>query len=92
MKHANEETFAQLVPLLDQIRCRVPPLKEKGTGKFYLKSSAFLHFHDDPAGIFADLKVAGDWQRYPVNNDADYARLLSTLDQQLPNRSPQSGG
>lgn len=87
MKHANEETLAQLTPLLEQIRRRMPPLREKGVGKFYLKSSAFLHFHDDPAGIFADLKVADDWQRYPANNDADYSQLLSKLDQQLPNSS-----
>ena len=84
MKHANEETLKQLVPLLTQIRRRMPPLKEKGSGKFYLKSAAFLHFHDDPAGLFADLKVAGDWQRYPVNDDSDYEALLQVLDQQLP--------
>ena len=84
MKHANEETLDQLTPLLVQIRRRIPPLKEKGSGKFYLKSTAFLHFHDDPAGFFADLKVAGDWQRYPVNDDSDYEVLLHVLDQQLP--------
>jgi hypothetical protein len=81
MKHANQETLNQLTPLLHQIRQR--PLQEKGTGKFYWKSSALLHFHDDPAGIFADLKVNGDWQRYPVNNDREYAVLLAALDQQL---------
>lgn len=83
MKHADQATLEQLAPLLKQIRDRMPPLKEKGTGKFYRKSSALLHFHDDPAGIFADLKVAGDWQRYPVNNAADYAKLLAALDRQL---------
>lgn len=87
MKHATDETLAQIAPLLDQIRDRIPPLKEKGTGKFYLKSSAFLHFHDDPAGIFADLKVAGDWQRFPVNTEAESAALLAVLDQQLPANS-----
>jgi len=63
MKHANQETLAKLSPLLQQVRSRIPPLKEKAEGKFYRKSTAFLHFHDDPAGIFADLKVNGDWQR-----------------------------
>jgi hypothetical protein len=84
MKHANQETLDHLLPLLQQIRSRVPPLKEKGTGKFYLKSAAFLHFHDDPAGIFADLKVQGDWQRYPVNTPEDYESLLKAIDQQIP--------
>lgn len=84
MKHADSDTLAQLAPFLTQVRQRVPPLKEKGVGKFYLKSSAFLHFHQDPAGLFADLKVDGDWQRYPVNSPADYSVLLAMLDLQLP--------
>lgn len=83
MKHADSHTLTRLAPLLDQVRQRMPPLKEKGAGKFYLKSVAFLHFHDDPTGLFADLKVRGDWQRYPVNRDADYATLLQVLDQQI---------
>ena len=83
MKHADQATLAQLTPLLEQIRRRIPPLKEKGSGKFYLKSTAFLHFHDDPAGIFADLKVSGDWQRYPVNTPADCAALLAAIDRQI---------
>ena len=83
MKHANHDTLARLSPLLQQIRHRVPPLKEKGEGRFYLKSTAFLHFHDDPSGIFADLKVGGDWQRYPVNDEQAYAALLQALDESL---------
>jgi hypothetical protein len=45
---------------------------------------AFLHFHHDPAGLFAELKVNGAWQRYSVNSAADYRTLLEALDQQLP--------
>ena len=89
MKHANQDTLAKLSPLLEQIRSRVPPLKEKGEGKFYVKSVAFLHFHDDPVGIFADLKANGDWQRYPVNTNEEYAALLDAIDRQLaPKSSP----
>jgi hypothetical protein len=88
MKHANQDTLAKLSPLLEQIRARVPPLKEKGAGKFYLKSVAFLHFHDDPAGIFADLKVNGDWQRYPINTTGEYTALLHAIDQQLAPTKP----
>ncbi len=83
MRHATAAALAQLAPLLSQVRSRMPPLKEKGEGKFYLKSVAFLHFHEDPSGLFADLKVNGDWQRYPVNTEADYQILLSALDQEL---------
>jgi hypothetical protein len=83
MKHADSTTLAKLTPLLEQVRQRIPPLKEKGEGRFYLKSTAFLHFHDDPSGIFADLKVQGDWQRYPVNHATDYLALLQALDAAL---------
>jgi uncharacterized protein YigE (DUF2233 family) len=83
MKHADSDTLAKLGLLLEQVRQRMPPLKEKGEGRFYLKSTAFLHFHDDPAGIFADLKVNGEWQRYSVNTEAEYATILQMLDSQL---------
>jgi hypothetical protein len=49
MKHAGPETFVLLASLLEKLRER-PLLKEKSPGVFYLKSRAFLHFHDDPAG------------------------------------------
>ncbi|MBE9157773.1 hypothetical protein IQ265_13200 [Nodosilinea sp. LEGE 06152] len=84
MKHADSDTLTRLKPLPDQVRQRVPPLREQKTGTFYLKSAAFLHFHDDPSGLFADLKVQGNWQRYPVNGEAAPADLLQVLDQQLP--------
>jgi len=46
----------------------LPGLKEKSRGIFYLKSKAFLHFHEDPAGLFADLREDGDFQRYEVTS------------------------
>lgn len=52
MKHAAAEALEALGGLLDQVR-DVPDLKERSPSVFYLKSSAFLHFHDDPAGLFA---------------------------------------
>jgi hypothetical protein len=83
MKHATSETLATIAPLLEVIRQQVPPLKEKQPGIFYLKSIAFLHFHEDPLGIFADLKVNGAWVRYPVNDANDWDILLQSLNQKL---------
>jgi hypothetical protein len=57
MKHASAQTLQQLSNLLDQIRQR-QGLKEKKLGIFYRKSKSFLHFHEDPAGTFADLTVS----------------------------------
>jgi hypothetical protein len=52
MKHAGAETLRQLSDLLEQIRQR-PGLKEKKVGIFYCRSKSFIHFHEDPAGLFA---------------------------------------
>jgi hypothetical protein len=66
MKHAGPEALDQLEPILEEIRRR-GGLKEKKRGAFYYRSSGFLHFHEDPAGFFADLKVGDDYIRLPIN-------------------------
>jgi len=80
VRHATTETLAGIDPLLRQIR-RIPGLQERKTGTFYRKSKAFLHFHEDPAGLFADVKVDGDWERMPVNGAAERRRLLRRLEE-----------
>jgi hypothetical protein len=75
MKHASAATLRQIDSLLASLRA-LPGLKEKSAGAFYRGGSAFLHFHEDPAGLFADLKVDGDWTRRAINNDTARAKLL----------------
>jgi hypothetical protein len=82
MKHAGSEALRGLVGLLDQIRAK-DGLKEKKPGIFYRKSNAFLHFHEDPAGIFADLKIGEKFDRYPVNTGRERTALLSKIDRAL---------
>jgi len=52
---------------------------EKKRGVFYFKSRSFLHFHEDPAGIFADVKVDGDWTRRPIASEAAKRKLLADV-------------
>jgi hypothetical protein len=73
VKHATPETLQSIVSLLDEIRAS--ELRERSFGTFYRKSSAFLHFHEDPAGLFADVKSDGAWQRLRVNSRAEQSRL-----------------
>jgi hypothetical protein len=80
VKHATPAGLARLAALLDQIRTR-DGLKEKKLGIFYRKSKSFLHFHEDPAGLFADLGAGDDFQRYPVNTPEEWAALLAAIDQ-----------
>ncbi len=57
MKHAGPDTLQSLAPLLARLRA-LPGLVERTPGCFYKGSKAFLHFHDDPSGIHADVKLA----------------------------------
>lgn len=83
MKHASEKTIASLAPLLEQIRV-FPSLKEKKTGIFYRKSRAFLHFHEDGAQIYADVRLQEpDFQRFPVTTQDEQATFLKALQASL---------
>jgi hypothetical protein len=78
MKHATPECLDALEPLLEEIR-RHTTLKERSRGVFYLRSRAMLHFHEDPAGVFADLHKEGGWHRFPVNSRIERRELLRQL-------------
>ena len=82
MKHAGAQTLRQLSDLLEQIRQR-PGLKEKKLGIFYCRSKSFLHFHEDPAGLFADVGFGNDFERLPVNTKKEWKALLSAIDRAL---------
>jgi hypothetical protein len=75
MKHAGDKALDALEPVLAGLRA-LDGLIERRRGVFYRKSSALLHFHEDPAGLFADLKRGADWLRFPVNTRAQAATLV----------------
>ena len=78
MKHAGPAALDSIEDVLAALR-RHPQLRERNRGTFYLKSSAFLHFHEDPAGMFADLKEGGDFARYRIITAAEKKRLLASV-------------
>jgi hypothetical protein len=73
MKHAGAEALTAIETLLADLR-KFEGLVEKRPGVFYRMSKAFLHFHQDPAGMFADVRIDGEWQRLPVNTAAERRR------------------
>jgi hypothetical protein len=75
MRHAGPAALDRLEPLLDQIRA-LGVLRERKRGAFYRGAAGWLHFHEDPAGLFADLKIAGEFRRFPVNTAVERAALL----------------
>lgn len=84
MKHAGEQALDALETLLVALR-PLTGMAEKKRGVFYRKSKAFLHFHEDPAGLFADLRAAAgdDFDRYEVNTEAQREALVTTVEERL---------
>ena len=78
MKHADDTTLDALEPVLLHLR-QLDGIREKKRGIFYRKSQAFLHFHDDPSGIFADVRGDTGWLRYRVSTRAERRRFLELL-------------
>ncbi len=77
MAHADEAALARLLTLLRQLR-EIKALREMKPGIFYLKGSAFIHFHDDAGALVADLKKTsgGGFDRYPVDAATGQRKLV----------------
>ena len=86
MRHATAAALDRLDSLLQQVRARHPDLRERKRGAFYRGGQAWLHFHEGPAGLFADLKVAGAWVRLAINTSAERKVLLDRLAETLAAR------
>ena len=80
MRHARDQDLDRIDDLLVQVRT-LPGLKEKKRGVFYRKSRGFLHFHEDPKGMFADLSDPDE--RIDVTEAAGQARLMQAARQRL---------
>ena len=78
MRHAGANALGALSDLLQSLRTRTA-LVERRPGIFYVGGKAFLHFHEDPAGLFADLRLGSDWQRFPVKSPEERAELLAVI-------------
>jgi hypothetical protein len=83
VKHAGAATLTLLDPFLNEIRKR-SLLREKSPGSFYCKSKGFLHFHEDPAGIFADVKLDFvEFTRMRATTKTEQRALLRKIDRSL---------
>jgi hypothetical protein len=54
-------------------------LREKKRGTFYRGSRAFLHFHADPSGLYADVRFADEFERVRVTTRKEQRQLLARL-------------
>ena len=78
MKHATAAGLDELDDVLRALR-GVDGLRERSRGVFYRGSRAFLHFHEDPSGMYADVRLGADFERIRVTTKAERKRLLSVV-------------
>ena len=76
MKHATAASLDRLEEVLGALR-EFGALKEKARGVFYLRGKAALHFHEDPAGLFADIRPGEEWVRINVSRVAGQVEILA---------------
>ena len=81
MKHAGSIALLRLSDLISAVRAR--GLKEQRAGVFYRKGRAWLHFHEDKAGLFADIRVGSEWERFRVSEPQERANLLAFIDRNI---------
>jgi hypothetical protein len=85
VRHAGPDALDRLEPMLMDVR-DLPGLVEKSRGTFYRGSRAFLHFHEDPAGLFADVRLHDEFERWDVTTRAYQRRLVTAIRKVLRDR------
>jgi len=83
MRHITPSSLDRLEAFLTELR-RLEGLREKKRGVFYRRSRAFLHFHEDPEGLFADVRLTDEFERFRVSSRTEQKALLVRLRAALP--------
>lgn len=78
MRHARADALDALEDVLSEIR-KLPGLTEKSRGVFYRRSRAFLHFHEDPTGLYADVRVGDDFSRHRLQSEDERCAFVSLV-------------
>ncbi|MDQ1466276.1 MAG: hypothetical protein QOH10_691 [Actinomycetota bacterium] len=84
MRHATPETLDALGDLLTALRS-IDGIIEKRPGAFSRGSRAFLHFHDDPTGRYADVRFGADFERLRVTTRREQQALVTRIRRELSN-------
>jgi hypothetical protein len=81
VKHAGPAALDGIEPLLAEIRAAAPQWVEKKRGTFYWRAKAYLHFHEDPTGMYADLRLSesGDFERFRATTPDEQAALVQVI-------------
>lgn len=75
-------TLDRISPLLDVLRANAA-LSEVHPTAFHLNGRDFVHFHDEPGGVVADVRLARGFVRMPVSTASGQVELLDRIDECL---------
>jgi hypothetical protein len=79
MRHITPARLGDLDALLADLRT-VDGLAERSRGVFYVRSRAFLHFHEDGDDIYADVRFSGDeFDRRRVTTRNEQRALVTAI-------------
>jgi hypothetical protein len=79
MRHLTPGRLPDIDGLLAELR-RVDGLQERTPGIFYVRSRAFLHFHEDGDDIYADVRLDGnDFDRRRVTTRREQTALVGAV-------------
>ena len=77
-RRAGAKTLEKILPLLQDLR-QIEQLTEKTPGVFYANRSEVLHFHEIDESVVADLFLASDRIRLPVNERSEQLNVLDRI-------------
>ncbi len=79
MKDSTIETIA---PLLSALR-GYEVLNEIRPMVFHLDGRNFIHFHEGPEGVFADVLLSTGRVHMPVSTESEQAELMDRIEEKL---------
>lgn len=77
-KRASEARLKKIEPLLIDLR-NIDVLSERRPGIFYTGRKEFLHFHELPDAMVADLFLPNERVRLPVSSRSEQLELLDRI-------------
>ena len=77
-----QATLDAIAPLLEVLRAH-PALSEVRPTEFQIDGRDFLHFHEEPGGVVADVRLAEGRVSLPVSSGAEQGELLERIDESL---------
>ena len=79
MRHETNETLEMLLNFLKSYEI----LSEMKPTNFHLNGKGFIHFHDEPDGLWADIFLSKGRLRMPANTASEQADVIGTIETTL---------